>query len=201
VFWDLPADATFFEGEGCAECGYTGYKGRTVIAEILPVDTDIAMALNNQCSENEIRAIGHQKGLPTMVDDGLQKLDETTLSEIIRVLPREMIKEHRSRQKRIDTLANSGPSIPRKDSSPGEVWTQSISPTHLQEELLDQMHQAYDRFKGSLEPSYRGSDGAVFKRFIRDSCQDVCQKYQCQTVTFTIELRDSQVDIFAKPSP
>jgi len=38
--------------------------------------------------------------MKTMVDDGLAKMSSTTLSEIIRVVPNEMLKEFKSRQRK-----------------------------------------------------------------------------------------------------
>jgi type IV pilus assembly protein PilB len=199
VFRQEPTHLTFFEGDGCADCGYTGYKGRMVIAELLVVDADIAIALNHQYSENEIKSIALQKGMQTMIDDGLQKLDQTTLSEILRVLPREMIKEHRSRQGQKIKSTVGGHLLAARQNPSQEVFSRLISSIDKQDKDLDQMHQAYDHLKASLEPSYQGSDSIIFKQFIRDSYQDVCQRYQCQAVVFIVELKDTQVDISAKP--
>ena len=38
-----------------------------------------------------------EAGMKTMLDDGLSKLDQTTLSEIIRVIPHDMIKTFQAR--------------------------------------------------------------------------------------------------------
>jgi type II secretory ATPase GspE/PulE/Tfp pilus assembly ATPase PilB-like protein len=58
---------------------------------------DIALAMVSGASENEIRNMAVKSGMKTMVDDSISRLDQTTLSEIIRVVPHEMIKEFKSR--------------------------------------------------------------------------------------------------------
>jgi type IV pilus assembly protein PilB len=199
LFPKEPTNLTFFEGDGCVECGYTGYKGRIVIAELLVIDADIAMGLNKKYAENEIRCMAQQKGMRTMIDDGLQKLDQTTLSEILRVLPREMVKEYRSRQVQTGNGDPGRPGMEGSQNTDQEVFSRQISRIDQQELDLDRMHQAYNRFKATIEPSYQGSESDMFKQFIRDSYQDLCQRYQCQTVQFTIELKEWQVDISAKP--
>jgi type IV pilus assembly protein PilB len=100
LFHAYPEHLEFFKGEGCPECNYTGYNGRTLISEILIIDQDIARALNKESPTREIKALAIENGMKTMVDDGLTKLDATTLPELIRVVPNEMLKEFKSRQKK-----------------------------------------------------------------------------------------------------
>ncbi|MFZ5563016.1 MAG: GspE/PulE family protein, partial [Thermodesulfobacteriota bacterium] len=100
LFNAYPEHLEFFRGEGCPECNYTGYNGRTLISEILIIDQDIARALNREASTREIKALAIENGMKTMVDDGLSKMSDTTLSELIRVVPHEMLKEFKSRQKK-----------------------------------------------------------------------------------------------------
>jgi type II secretory ATPase GspE/PulE/Tfp pilus assembly ATPase PilB-like protein len=61
------------------------------------MEEDIALAMVSGASENEIRNMAVKSGMKTMVDDSISRLDQTTLSEIIRVVPHEMIKEFKSR--------------------------------------------------------------------------------------------------------
>jgi len=98
LFNSYPEHLEFFTGEGCPECNYTGYNGRTLISEILIIDQEIARALNRESSTREVKALAVQNGMKTMVDDGLAKMDATTLAELIRVVPHEMLKEFKSRQ-------------------------------------------------------------------------------------------------------
>ncbi len=99
LFTSYPEHLNFFRGEGCPDCNYTGYDGRTLISELLIIDSDIARALNREASPREIKAIALQNGMKTMVDDGLTKMSSTTLTELVRVVPSEMLKEFKSREK------------------------------------------------------------------------------------------------------
>ncbi len=57
----------------------------------------ISLALIKGAEEKEIRRMAIEGGMKTMLDDCILKLNQTTLSEIIRVMPHEMIKEFKSR--------------------------------------------------------------------------------------------------------
>ncbi len=93
-----PEHLDFYIGEGCSECKFTGYRERTLISEIFTIDRTISTALNRGESENEIRRLALKGGMKTMLDDGMMKLDQTTLSELIRVVPHEMLKEFKMRK-------------------------------------------------------------------------------------------------------
>jgi len=92
-----PSDLTFYKAEGCELCDFTGYNGRTLISEFFSMNEDIVRAVITDASEKEIKSIAINGGMKTMLDDSLLKLDQTTLSEIIRIIPHEMIKEFKSR--------------------------------------------------------------------------------------------------------
>lgn len=97
LFEKRPDHLTFYKGDGCSECAFSGYKGRTVISELLALDPEIGAALNARVGEADIRRMVIDKGMKTMLDDGILKLNETTLQEIIRVVPHEMLKEFKNR--------------------------------------------------------------------------------------------------------
>ncbi len=100
LFENYPDHLEFYKSEGCPDCNFSGYTGRTLISEILIIDQEIARALNKEIPVNEIKTLAIQNGMKTMVDDGLTKMASTTLSEIIRVVPNEMLKEFKSRQQK-----------------------------------------------------------------------------------------------------
>jgi len=72
---------------GCDKCSKTGYKGRTVIAEVLEVTPEIGRALRNNSSLEELRAIAVGQGMTDMAADGLRRAatGETSLDEVMRV--------------------------------------------------------------------------------------------------------------------
>ncbi|OHA50093.1 MAG: hypothetical protein A2682_03320 [Candidatus Terrybacteria bacterium RIFCSPHIGHO2_01_FULL_58_15] len=77
-----------YRGSGCASCGGTGYQGRTVIFEILPVSEAIRALILENASVAKIRATAFQEGMITMFEDGVEKAERgvTTLEEVLRVV-------------------------------------------------------------------------------------------------------------------
>jgi len=73
---------------GCKKCARTGYRGRTVIAEMLEVTPEIGRALRENASVDELRKIAVAQGMTTMAADGIRRAakGETTLQEVIRVV-------------------------------------------------------------------------------------------------------------------
>jgi len=75
-------------GTGCAECGRTGYRGRTGVFEVLPVDPALRRVLMRTPDEHAISdAVAD---LPTIKDAAVAKAlsGETTFDEVLRVSPR-----------------------------------------------------------------------------------------------------------------
>ncbi len=69
--------------KGCEHCGYTGYKGRTVIAEIIPFTEHVATKFEENRNFDNPNELGYR----TMFQDGLLKFIEgkTSLEEVLRV--------------------------------------------------------------------------------------------------------------------
>lgn len=80
-------DMYLYRGEGCDECGHTGYSGRIGIFEVLKVDETIGRMILDNKSSDEIQAMAIQRGMITMLQDGyLKALDGiTTIEEVLRV--------------------------------------------------------------------------------------------------------------------
>jgi len=83
-----PLPRAFRKAVGCAKCGQTGYRGRTVIAEVLEVTPEIGVALRRGASVDELRTIAVGQGMTTMAADGIGKAMAglTTLDEVFGVL-------------------------------------------------------------------------------------------------------------------
>jgi general secretion pathway protein E len=81
------ADATPARGRGCAACRHTGYRGRTGIYEILPLDPDAGALLAREAGGARFHETIRAAGFPTLFDDGLRKVARglTTLEEVLRV--------------------------------------------------------------------------------------------------------------------
>jgi len=74
-------------GKGCSKCNYTGYKGRTVIYEIIKIDDEIKKLISDRATSLEIKNIALEKGMKTLRELGIKKaiLGITSLDEVMRV--------------------------------------------------------------------------------------------------------------------
>jgi len=85
--WDgLPQ--AFRKPVGCPRCAQTGFRGRTLLAEMLEVTPRIASALRDDAPVDDLRAIAVAEGMTTLAADGVRRAAEgqTTLEEAFRVL-------------------------------------------------------------------------------------------------------------------
>jgi type IV pilus assembly protein PilB len=76
---------TFFHGKGCAECNYTGYKGRTGIFELLTLSEQIKDMILNREPTSHIFREARKEGMRTLREDGWEKIIQglTTFEEIL----------------------------------------------------------------------------------------------------------------------
>ena len=81
-------EITLYKGKGCEKCKFRGYIGRTVIAEILLIDSEIRELIISLSSPGKILETARKRGFSTMFEDGKQKVLEgiTTVEELKRVL-------------------------------------------------------------------------------------------------------------------
>lgn len=92
-----PSQINFYKGIGCKSCDFTGYSGRTLVSELFEMNRRLTLAVSSKTSEAELKRMAIKAGMRTMADDGMTKMNQISLSELIRVLPLEMIKEFKSR--------------------------------------------------------------------------------------------------------
>ncbi len=83
----IPAGTIFKEGEGCRECNGTGYMGREMICEVLPISEEISSMIAKEASKEEIINHALSEGFENMFQNGLRKAVEgiTTFDEILKV--------------------------------------------------------------------------------------------------------------------
>lgn len=81
-------EITLYKGKGCKLCNNTGFQGRTSIAEVLEVDSEIRKAILKNESPTEIEEKAIKNGMTTMFTDGLDKVltGITTIEEILRAV-------------------------------------------------------------------------------------------------------------------
>jgi type IV pilus assembly protein PilB len=77
---------TFMKGEGCNECGGTGYKGRCGFYEVMIMTTPLRRAIMSEVGTDEIRVLAQSEGMLTLREDGMKKVERgtTTLEELIK---------------------------------------------------------------------------------------------------------------------
>ncbi len=83
----LATEGPIYEATGCDECRGTGYKGRTGIFEILPVNDEIRPLIIAHASASAIKQQALAHGMKTLREDGWDKVlnGVTTIDEILRV--------------------------------------------------------------------------------------------------------------------
>ncbi len=81
----LQAPEIFFQAHGCEMCGGTGYRGRTTLLEILPMNDAIRRLVLDHASSGDIRAAAMAAGMRTMLAHGLEKarVGLTSLEEVL----------------------------------------------------------------------------------------------------------------------
>lgn len=87
VLPDLPSSITLYQNKGCDKCGYTGFKGRQGIFEVLSISDTVRSAIVGGKNAGAIAQMAFQEGYRPLVYHGYQKAVEgiTTLSEVLRV--------------------------------------------------------------------------------------------------------------------
>jgi len=83
----LPENPTFYVGEGCKECGHSGYAGREMISEVLTISETFSRMIASGASKEEMTNQAMEEGFINMFEDGVSKALEgkTTIEEIYRV--------------------------------------------------------------------------------------------------------------------
>lgn len=99
-FNSYPSHIKFYKGIGCKSCDFTGYSGRTLVSELFELNKKLTLSISTRAGEAELKQLAAKSGMHTMADDGLSKMNQTTLSELIRVLPLEMINAFKARDKK-----------------------------------------------------------------------------------------------------
>jgi type IV pilus assembly protein PilB len=79
-----PALQTLYRSKGCRSCDNAGFKGRTVIYEILKVNQQIREMINVRASIDDIKREAMKNGFRGMNEVGLKKVHQglTTLEEV-----------------------------------------------------------------------------------------------------------------------
>ena len=72
---------------GCAECGHSGYKGRTGVYEMMVADDKVRSLIHSRAAESQLFVAAEEAGLRSMREDGERLVAEgiTSPEEVMRV--------------------------------------------------------------------------------------------------------------------
>jgi type IV pilus assembly protein PilB len=79
--------AVLYEGPGCPQCNFTGFRGRTAIGELLALSDSVRELILEKRPTSELRRVARAEGMVTLRESALEKVREgyTTLREINKV--------------------------------------------------------------------------------------------------------------------
>ncbi len=82
---DIPEGTQVYVPKGCQECRFTGYKGRTVISEIMPIDHKLKSMINDGVAEQDLREQAARNGMLSLREDARRKVEAgiTSVDEML----------------------------------------------------------------------------------------------------------------------
>jgi len=80
-------DLFFYEARGCPECSYSGYRGRTAIAELLELSDEIREMILDKKSLSEVKKRAKLEGMVFLREVGMDKVERgiTSIKELNKV--------------------------------------------------------------------------------------------------------------------
>ena len=84
------AEASFIHGHGCPACGFTGYRGRSAINEVMIMSDPLRALVVAREPANIIKDLAMKEGMVTLRQDGWLRVVEgrTSVEEVLRVAGR-----------------------------------------------------------------------------------------------------------------
>ena len=83
----IPDDFTFYAPVGCGKCSQTGYLGREMISEILPISDKISSLIAKNATKEELTSTALAEGFKDFFTDGIRRaaMGITSIPEVYRV--------------------------------------------------------------------------------------------------------------------
>ena len=83
----IPDDFTFYAPVGCEKCSQTGYLGREMISEILPISDKISSLIAKNATKEELTSTALAEGFKDFFTDGIRRaaMEITSIPEVYRV--------------------------------------------------------------------------------------------------------------------
>lgn len=78
---------TLYRGKGCVNCGFTGYKGRSGIYQLIEMSEELRELILHKPTSDIIAKVARKQGALSLFEDGIEKvkIGVTTLDEVMRV--------------------------------------------------------------------------------------------------------------------
>jgi type IV pilus assembly protein PilB len=88
---DKNKSTVFYKAKGCSQCRHTGYKGRTVITELLQLTPEVRQVIMQGATADLIKSVAQKQGMSTLRESAFAKAvaGDTSLEEVFRVTTEE----------------------------------------------------------------------------------------------------------------
>ena len=186
LFADYPSQLTFFRGKGCDVCDFTGFKGRTILSELLVLDVTEAAAWRDGGGDLPNAAGNGNGGLHSLLDDGLLKLADTTLAEILRVVSAAAVARFRQQAGLVSV----------EELKKGRSFL--LSDPIGQQDRIDRMYEFYRELTFAMMKT-KVVERELFHRFISTSYEEIKRSAQNGAITFNFTGAGDRVQITAIP--
>ncbi len=76
-----------YKPKGCEKCKFIGFKGRSLVAEVILIEDELREAIYKNMSPAEIMKIAKRKGTLSLLESGIKRVEEgiTSLEEVLSV--------------------------------------------------------------------------------------------------------------------
>ncbi|MCI7103149.1 MAG: GspE/PulE family protein [Campylobacter sp.] len=83
----IPDDFAFYAPVGCDKCSQTGYLGREMISEVLPISDKISSLIAKNATKEELKSTALAEGFKDFFTDGIRRaaMGITSIQEVYRV--------------------------------------------------------------------------------------------------------------------
>ena len=83
----IPDDFAFYAPVGCDKCSQTGYLGREMISEVLPISDKISSLIAKNATKEELKSVALAEGFKDFFTDGIRRaaMGITSIPEVYRV--------------------------------------------------------------------------------------------------------------------
>ena len=83
----VSVEEKFYRGQGCPACGFTGFKGRTTVTELMVVTPEIAVLISENRPYKEIADMAIKQGMRRLGDNAIKlaRMKRTSIEEAMSI--------------------------------------------------------------------------------------------------------------------